>query len=176
MANEYGLLLENRFKYGSEQIVARLVKRENGGEHPLGCSSDGEWLDVQKPHAYRRYDGLGLYGFVTDKEQHFIGAGEPKYRDVYEMNVHDLVAMTRTLNTVNRALTKAQVREAGDILYIFAKSLSLTFVVERIENGRAERSTYSENEWHFMTLAQGRERYRELIRQAQDKCRQRLAG
>jgi len=80
--NEYGLLLERSNNHGTSYVVARVVKREPEGKHPLGCSSAGEteYDRGTPPHMIGNHlDGLCLCGFISESDGAYIGFS-PEYR------------------------------------------------------------------------------------------------
>jgi hypothetical protein len=157
--NDYGLMLARTNLYGTEYIEVHVVRREQGRDAPLGCSGDGEsFYDSGTPKHLvgLRLDGLGMYGFVSDgKDPSFIGA-DVEYRNVYASDERKLRGMLKTIKRVNDRITKDKAYEPGDKLMAFAAALKLSFVVERI--GRAPNL-----DWRYMSIVEGRNRYRDLI-------------
>ena len=172
-ANDYGLLIEKINRYGTDHIEARICRREDGKDYPLGCSSDGERFfsdNVPKHLIGTMLDGLGMYGFVTDgKDPAYIGY-DIEYRDVYAMSERKLGAMLKTIKRVNARVDKDQAREAGDKFMALANVLKLSFVAERIgPRGPA-------SQWRWMTIAEGRNRFRDLIEQTVAEMQARNKG
>jgi len=159
MKTEYGLMLARTNFYGTEYIEVHVVRREEGRDAPLGCSGDGEqFYDSGAPKHLigLRLDGLGMYGFVSDgKDPAFIG-NDVEYRNVYAMDERKLRGMVKTIKRINDRIQKTEAREPGDKLMAFAAALKLSFVVERI--GRAPNL-----DWRYMSVVEGRNRYRDLI-------------
>ena len=171
---QYGLLLRRRFEYGTEYVEAYLVSRENGKDYPLGCASDGEnQFDREVPkHVHGlQLDGLGMHGFVSDfDEPTFIGH-EVEYRSVFSIDQPKLARMSRTIKRVLTRIRKDEAHEPGDRLVALADALRLSFVAE--QTGKNRSSTYAENDWRFMSIPEGRDRYRQLIAEATAEVRQR---
>jgi hypothetical protein len=166
---QYGLLIERNSDHGTERIIARLVRREDNQDHPLGCNSRGEsdiWSASSKPyHWSRQYDGLGMFGFVSDISNEFRYIGfEPEYRDAYAIDLRTATRMVKTLTVVQRAIAKAAAYEPCDQFAAMANGLRLDFVVEK--KGNRLGSSYSDHEWRFMTIPEGRNRFRQLIAEA----------
>lgn len=170
---EYGLLLQRENRHGTDYVVARIVRRD--GESPIGCSTDGEreW-DGEVPKHLRgtHLDGLCMHGFVSDfGDCDYIGF-EPEYRDVYAVDLRKAQAMAKTIKRVVAQQERDKAREPGDVLASFAKALKLGFVAKR--RGPNKGSSYSDNEWNFMSIAEGRNEFRHLINEARTELRERL--
>jgi hypothetical protein len=158
--NDYGLLIEPINRYGAEYIDARVVRRDPKYEHPIGCPSDGDvFLGYGTPKHLLGLvlDGLGMYGFVTDgNDPTFIGT-EIEFRETYGINEPKLRRMLKTMRRVNARIAKDQAREPGDKFTSLAAALKLSFAVERIARRGDGR------DWRWMSIAEGRNRYRALI-------------
>jgi hypothetical protein len=169
---EFGLILERHNHYGTEYVVARLISRE--GDHPKGCSSDGErsWDgDVPKHLRDMQLDGLSLHGFITESDCAYIGF-EPEYRDVYSVNLPKAERMAKTLRRVIKRQRQDQAREPGDVMMSLANALKLSFAVKRI--GKLQARDYADNDWNFMSIAEGRNAFRQMIDEAIAEMRVRL--
>lgn len=167
---EYGLLIERAVNYGTEYVTAHVVRREPNRDHPLGCNGDGidEWSKDEPKHLRGlALDGLGLYGFVSDTDCAYIGH-DLEYRDVYAMHLPKLERMARTMRRVLARIRKDAAYEPGDKFAAICAALKLAFVVERTTPcGQANP------EWRWMTVAEGRNRFRTLIDAAQAEARER---
>jgi hypothetical protein len=158
---EYGLLLNTVSEYGTPYIKVSVVSRESGKDHPLFCDSDGEMEhnpDVPKHMQGLLLAGLGLYGFVTDATTTSFIAGEPEYRDIIAVDLRRSERMVKTLTRISARMHKDRAYEPGDQFSALAASLKLTFAVEQVASGGNIR-----REWRWMSLAEGRNRYRDLI-------------
>ena len=168
--DEYGLLLDRSNNYGTEYITAHVVRRrEEDGDRPLGCSGDGELFagyGCPKHLLGLVVDGLGLYGFISDSDGTYIGGGV-EFRDVHAIDQSKLERMVKAIKRVNARIEKDQAREPGDKLMAFAKALKLTFVCERIGERRRDP------EWRFMSIEEGRNRYRAKIEEAVEEIKAR---
>lgn len=156
---EYGLLIERVNRYNTERVIARLVSRENGS--PIGCRSP----DYDNPW---HFDGLAIDYFIYVSEYnkepaHALG-GTPRYENVYSIELNDARKMASTLGKVAKQLERDEAREPGDIFVSLARALKLSFAVEM--RGESVSSTYADNKWRFMTIAEGRNRFRQLIETA----------
>jgi len=159
MKSEYGLMLSKSNHYGTEYVEVVVCRREEGRDGPLGCSSDGEMFydsGVPKHLAGIVLDGLGMYGFASESiDSAFIGH-EVEYRNVYAMSEGKLQRMLKAIKRVNDRIRKDEAWEPGDKFVAFAKALKLSFVVERIgKPGNID--------WRYMSVTEGRNRYRALI-------------
>ena len=160
--DQYGLLIERVIRYGTEYIEVRVARRDDSHEYPIGCPSDGDnfyGYGTPKHMLGLVVDGLGMYGFVSDgefREPDFIGA-EIEFRDVHSAGVTKLNAMLKALKRINARVEKDEAREPGDKFMALAKALKLSFAVERIKrNGDSD-------DWRWMSVEEGRNRYRALI-------------
>ena len=161
--DQYGLLIEKVIRYGTEYVEVRVARREERYEHPVGCPTDGaEFLGYGTPKHMLglMVDGLGMDGFASESgEPSFIGS-EIEYRDVHSVAERKLMQMLKTIRRVKTRVEKDQAREPGDRFMALARSLKLSFAVERIKrNG-------NEQDWRWMSVEEGRNRYRHIIEEA----------
>jgi hypothetical protein len=163
--DQYGLLIERVNRYGTEYVEVRVARREDRYDHPVGCPSDADnFLGYGCPKHMLGLvvDGLGMYGFVSDgefREPDFIGA-DIEFRDVHSAGEAKLTAMLKALKRVKARVEKDEAREPGDKFMALAKSLKLSFAVERIKrNGDSD-------DWRWMSVEEGRNRYRANIESA----------
>jgi hypothetical protein len=161
--DEYGLMIDRVNKHGTEYVEVHVVRRrEADGDVPLGCSGDGEFYagyGCPKHLLGLVVDGLGMYGFVSDSDGQFIGGGV-EFRDVYAIDARKLGNMLKAIKRVNARIEKDDAREPGDKFMAFAKALKLSFAVHRIGDRRPNP------EWRFMSIAEGRNYYRQMIEAA----------
>jgi hypothetical protein len=164
-AEEYGLLIEPVQRFGTEYIEVRVVRRDPEREYPIGCPSEAEMFyssGVPKHLLGLVLDGLGMYGFITDGKDPAFIAHDIEFRDVHSSGESKLKAMLKAIRKVKARVEKDNAREPGDKFMAFAASLKLTFAVERIKrtgNGDPDN-------WRWMSIAEGRNRYRDMIEQA----------
>jgi len=163
--DDYGLLLERVNRHGTEYVEVHVARREKARpDVPLGCSGDGEYYlgyGCPKHLLGLALDGLGMYGFASDSDGHFIGH-DVEYRNVYASGERKLKAMLKAIKRVNARFDKDKAYEPGDKLVAFAKALKLSFVVERIGPPRRDP------EWRWMSIEDGRNRYRNLIHEVSE--------
>ena len=161
--DEYGLLIDRVNQYGTEYVTVHVVRRrEKDGDVPLGCSGEGEVFKGYGCPAHLlglALDGLGLYGFVSDSDGSYIGH-DVEFRNVYASAEHKLARMLKAIKRVNARIDKDQAREPGDKFVAFANALKLSFAVTRIGPPRYGA------EWRFMSIAEGRNCYRQMIEAA----------
>ena len=160
---EYGLLLRRDNRYGTDHLSMEVVRREEGRDGPLGCSSDGEssWeKDVPKHLIGLQLDGLTCDGHASRdyKSLGFIGF-EPEYMNVYSATLPKLERMRKTLKKVLAAKDKDKAYEPGDLLASIANVLKLSFVVVKRDNPRDPDG----RQWDYMSVAEGRNCLRRLI-------------
>jgi hypothetical protein len=164
--DQYGLLIERSNHYGTNYVEVRVVRRrDEDGDVPLGCSGDGEMIKGYgcPDHLLGlALDGLGMYGFVSDSgDAAFIG-DNVEFRNVYASTETKLARMLKAIKRVNARIEKDDAREPGDKFMAFAKALKLSFAVHQI----GERRTNVTPEWRFMSIAEGRNYYRQMIESA----------
>jgi hypothetical protein len=161
--DEYGLVIEPVNRYGTEYIEVRVCRRSDEHEHPIGCPSDGDMFagyGTPKHLLGLVVDGLGMYGFISDSGEPSYIAHEIEFRDNHAMDERKLNGMLKAIKRVKARIEKDQAREPGDKLMSLASALKLSFVVERIKrHGNAD-------DWRWMSVAEGRNRYRALIEEA----------
>lgn len=164
--DQYGLLIERTNHYGTNYVEVRVVRRrEEDGDVPLGCSGDGEWVlgyGCPKHMLGLAVDGLGMYGFVTDGKDPAFIAYDVEYRNVHAFDERKLGRMAKAIKRVNARIEKDQARDPGDKFMAFAKALKLSFAVVRI----GERRPNVTPDWSFISIAEGRNRYRQMIDEA----------
>jgi hypothetical protein len=170
--DEYGLLIDQRNYYGSEYVEAYISRREKDGDHPLGCSGDGETMPGYGCPNHLlglALDGLGIFGHISDgKDPAFICHGV-EYRNVYASDERKLARMLKAIKRVNARISKDEAHEPGDKLMALAKALKLSFVVKRIGPARPNP------DWNFMSITEGRNAYRRMIEEAVETARKRVA-
>jgi hypothetical protein len=164
--NTYGLLLETVNRYGSTYVMARMVLREDGCAYPMNCSYDGEssaWGRAPGHMEGHQLFGLCMDGFISDTQFDHLGY-EAVYRDIHTADLVKMRRMTKTLSKVVARVHRDKATEAGDYLVAFCKALKLDFVVEM--EGTDKGSSYAANQWHWMSIEAGRNRYRQKISEA----------
>lgn len=159
----YGLVISREQRHGTEYVSARIVAREEGSYHPLGVGQSYEWpkhlegLDI---------DDLGMDGFISDlNDNQFIGH-EVEYRQVYSINASKARRMAKTLDKINRYIDAEKAYEPGDKLVAFAKVLRLEFIAVATTKSAGWR--WADRNWLFMSIGEGRNRFRELITEARE--------
>jgi hypothetical protein len=68
--------------------------------------------------------------------------------------------MAKAIRKVNAKIEKDEAREPGDKYMALAKALKLSFAVERIKR------VGNSDDWRWMSVEEGRNRYRALIEEA----------
>lgn len=164
MQNTYGLLLRTEIKHGSEYLIAELVKREGEYPAPRNCS-DGLFSEDGRPKYLEPLHlcNLRMQGFLSTYEPFDFLGFEPGYYNVYSINEHSAKRMARTLKLVNDRIRKDCAYSAVDCFVALCSALRLSFVVECRD--ATQRSSYDDNQWHWMSIAEGRNRYRQMIEQ-----------
>src|SRR3954469_9955707 len=169
--DEYGLLIEPVNRYGTEYVEVRVVRREDGREGPLGCSGDGEAFygyGCPKHLVGLSLDGLGMYGFVSEGKDPAFIAADVEFHNIYGAHATRLKRMLKAINRVTARIRKDNAgRDPGDKFMSFAAALKLSFAVVRNTPGR-------DSDWTFMSITEGRNRYRDLIDKALAKAKEKL--
>lgn len=169
----YGLYLERENSHGTEYVGAKLIAREDGRDYPVGVSD--LWLtDPPKHLAGLALDGLTIRGFISESNDlSFIGY-DPEFRDIYSVDLPTARKMVKTLDKVTKRRRADNAYEPGDTLVSLAKALKLDFVVTR--RGRARGSSWSDADWNWMTITEGRNRFRDMIEEARNDVKARKAA
>ena len=173
--DQYGLLIERVIRYGTEYVEVRVARRDDEHEYPIGCPSDGEHTlgyGTPKHMLGLVVDGLGIYGFVSDgefRDPDFIGA-DIEFREVHAISERKLKSMAKAIRKVNAKVETDEAREPGDKFMALAKALKLSFAVERIKRNS------NEQDWRWMSVEEGRNRYRALIEEAVKEAVERKAA
>lgn len=161
----FGLLLErsdDRAGYGISRTIrvrAALMRRDQGHDHPLNPPSYS--YDLPKHLQGMTLDDLAARGFVSDLDGNpFIGF-EPGYYGRYCTELHDAERMVKTLKHIHRRFEKDAAYTAVDQFVSLCATLRLEFVVERADDYAS--SSYCDNNWRWMSIAEGRNRYRQMI-------------
>jgi len=160
--NTFGLMLRKVNRYGTDYVIAELVRREDDHHAPRNASDMFNW---ERPKHLQgcQLENLVMEGFLTDPSQYgsrFIGY-EPRYRNVYSA---DLVASERMAKTLRKIYNRARKDEAQTPEHWFmalCSTLRLSFVVECASEYPA--SSYDDNKWNWMSVNRGRNRYLQLI-------------
>ena len=169
--NEYGLMIEPVVRYGTEYIEVRVCRRDPEYAHPIGCPSDGDsFVGYGTPRHLLGLvlDGLGMYGFITETGEPDFIAYDVEFRDVHSANLQKLGRMQKALKKVMGQIYKECASQPGDKFTAIATALKLSFAVERIVHG----NRYGED-WRWMSIPEGRNRYRELIEDKVSAARER---
>jgi hypothetical protein len=131
----FGLMLEQCNSYGTERLTVRVMKREEGKNHPLNVSGSiwGSAEDCVR-------DALVLEGYVSDSNAKFY-LHEVCYRDVHSIDLRRVGFMQSMLTRIGKALTKAEAREPGDMFVAFAKAIGATWLCQPSGRTRVFRRT-----------------------------------
>ena len=161
----FGFFLERNNRHGTEHITARVVPRENGNHHPLGVGFDWNWPKGMY------LDGLGIDGFVSDSNDGDYIGHSPEYRDVYSVGMSNAPKMVKTLKAIWKRIDKDAARDPGDMLLSMGKVLGLTFVVVAVSHRPG--GAWSDQDYRWMSLGEGRNEFRALIEAAKNDVRAR---
>jgi len=81
-------------------------------------------------------------------------------RDTHAITEATLARMLKAIKRVKARVEKDEAREPGDKFMALAKSLKLSFAVERIKRNS------NSDDWRWMSVEEGRNRYRAMIEEA----------
>lgn len=159
----YGLLLRHHRSHGYDDVVAEIICRrtEDGIEQSSPRNPSGTSYNTPKFYQGLHLEGLSLRGFYSSYGECEFILDRPAYRDVYKVDANTAEAMLRTLKLIGKRIDADDAREPADIFMSFAQALRLSFVVECADELTA--STYDAHRWHWMSLGEGRNRYRRMI-------------
>jgi hypothetical protein len=160
--NTYGLLLRRYHEHGFECLTASLVRRE-GGHHAPRNVSDSWMDDSQRPKHLQgiALDCLVLDGHLSSVSRDTFVLGPPSFKGVHHIDERDARRLVKTLKRVNAKLNADAAYTPEDMLVSLCNALKLSFMVECRDAN--QRSSYDDNRWNWMSIGQGRNRYRELI-------------
>jgi hypothetical protein len=160
--NTYGLLLRRYHEHGFECLTASLVRRE-GDHHAPRNVSDSWGDDNQRPKHLEGFalEGLALDGHISSVSRDTFVLGPPSFKGVHLVDERDARRMVKTLKRVNAKLAADAAYSPEDMLVSLCNALKLSFVVECRDTN--QRSSYDDNRWNWMTIGQGRNRYRAII-------------
>lgn len=158
---KYGLQILKQSECGTGHIEVRICTRDPDKDHPRPCDSPGEsaYPGVpEKMYGLMLY-GLTLSGFINllDDSLPFVNE-ELKYHQMHPLSSWRLEKMMRTLQRIEKRMTKDRACTPGERFNSLAASLNLTFAVERLTP-----LTSREQEWRWMSLEEGCKRYLEVI-------------
>lgn len=159
MQNTYGLLLRRYTEHGYQCLSAQLMRRE--GDHHAPRNISDEWSMLERPKHLEglALEGLGMEGFVGSGNS-FIGY-EPTFKQVNSITQRKACRMLKTLKKINARIAADASQTPEDVFASLCRSLRLSFVVE--SRDRYGSSSYDDNSWQWMTVGEGRNRYRHLI-------------
>jgi hypothetical protein len=152
----YGLLIRTVHEYGMRKVIVEVLRRNAGESHPINCHGD------RAADKLRRAD-LTLYGWVSDYTGKF-SLMEPCYLAPHSVEAADARAMVKTLDKINAAIAKAEAREAGDVFIALAKAVGAQWIAEP---RRDKYCSYSDTEWYWRSLGDGRDAFRRKIAEAE---------
>lgn len=151
MKRTYGLQVEYiRRPYGTNQIVAKVLAREDAAASPINCSNEGERSIWGAP---KHMEGLMLNtlqvrAFFSDDNKR-VGDPAVEFADVYYTDIRKARAMVRTLSRVETAMRSANwPTEHGDVVQAVIKALKLDWCV--ICTHAVPNSSYSMSQWKFV--------------------------
>lgn len=164
-----GLMVQRVTLHGSEYVWATVMQRRKGQDHPLGVG--GSWYSHEgKPYL----EGLRLGGHVTDFSDgaRFVSHGFGYY-EIHCVELPKAKAMAAVLTKISRQCQKDDAHEHGDVFMSFARAVGAHWVAFPVK-GRVQSGDWSNTTWLWRTVAEGRNTYRDLIRDAVAELQERL--
>lgn len=159
--NTYGLILRRYQEHGYECLTAELIRREGDHHAPRNISDDWSMLERPKHLVGLALEGLCLDGFVNSTDRHSFVCGGVMFKGVHQVDENRARRMLKTLKKVNTKISADSSYTPEDQLVSLCHALRLSFVVE--SRDRYGASSYDDNSWRWMTIGEGRNRYRQLI-------------
>jgi len=162
----YGFLIEEEKFADCPSVVARVLVREPGKSesYPINPRSEGEdeiW-DAPKKTAGLALQSLEVRCWAnTDPKMGYFHGPDVRFDNARFVDERLAKRLFATMSRVNRAIRKANAREAGDVLMAVGKAIGAEWYVKRI--GKPKGSFYSEERWEFCPLVEGREEYRRQV-------------
>jgi hypothetical protein len=141
-------------RFGTDYIVCTPMRVHGSEAHPSNLS----WTSFGD--GGKEYADLELSAYVSDDGRYTHLCG-PEYRTVHSVDMRHAETMVKVLGRIGKAIAKAEAHEAGDVFMAFARCIGAKRIVWHPEGQRA--SWLRDFEWHFETLAGGRDRFRRLI-------------
>lgn len=164
----YGLLLRRYSQHGYDNIALTLVERRTvdgvEADAPRNPSSS---YDLPARYRGLRLEDLGLEGWFSTYAPHDFLCDGAAYRGVYKVDANTAASCLRTLKLIDKQIERDASCEPADILASLCAALRLTFVCEQVDDRPA--GFYAAHEWRWLTVGEGRNRYRQLIREGQEK-------
>jgi hypothetical protein len=152
--NTVGLMINLKESYGTTTIRVNAMIRGKGFAFPTNPSGS-DWSDE------RELDGLCLDGYVSEYDGKF-NIIDVSYIDVHSVTLSRAKLMAKMLDKVKNQIAKDESREAGDVFQSFAKAIGATWFVEPKEDLPRSYS-YSEMQWYWRSVGEGKEVFRRLI-------------
>lgn len=165
---EIGLYISrhrNTYDNGAIVITVSVVRKSDDGESIRNVFS-GNWDWGQRaPVRVRKFEfanlGMGGQVYHSNTGAKELIAFEPRYRDVFSVELPEAERMLKTLKALNRAIDRR--RKADDVpmspagmLSVFARFVGAKFIVYRDDaaHGIGGRS-YDAVEWNFSSVRDG---------------------
>lgn len=165
----YGFAIEEDRFADCPSVVAKVLARGPDGNDkpepfPINPRSEGEdaiW------GATRKADGLALasleirYWANTDSKLGYFHGPDVRIDNARFIDERLARRLLKTMTRVTAAIRKTNAREPGDVLMAVGEAIGAEWYVKRI--GKPHGSFYSDEEWEFRPLVEGREEFRALV-------------
>jgi len=173
----YGALIEACEEYGTQYIIVRLLVREGEAHHPInGRDIESDIWDAPKHMVDMTVNGLALRGHYFEHHEggYSLIGFQPAFMNRYSCEEKEIASMLKTIKKVNRQIEKDASTEAGDVYWSLCKALRLDWAVRCTEMSGC---SYQYSTWEWMTIGEGREYLRDLIKEhtPQSKAREEAA-
>jgi len=168
--HEFGLTLERSNDYGTENVIVRVVQRDDSGygvESPSYCGYSKWSENVDEYYHDTILYGLQIKSFVSNRDEYRLIGLWPEYQGsgYSTFSLTDVEKMHKTLRLVQKRLDKDRSIEPGDILMSLMNALRLTFVAVK------RKTTTNDEYYSFYSQVDAKNEYRRMIAQAQHDAR-----
>lgn len=151
-------------KSGADYIMATPMKVQDGETWPSNLTY-GSW--EPNPELSRQYADLSLQLFISDFDGRATSQGI-EYRSVHSVDALRADLMGKTLKRINKAIQKADAREAGDVLTAFAQAIGAKRFVWHAASEEG-RTWLRDVNWFWCSMGEGRNVFRRMIAEAESR-------
>lgn len=186
MSYEIGFRLAITNQHGTPYVSLRVMAREKGCNYPVNVNNSHTMSPVWNadyPVKARgfAFDGLELRSHVmlpytetttVDLSLYYkVHSLSVVVRDCYQFDVKEAQAYAKAMAKIEKAIyTQASDHEHGDVLEAAAKAIGATFVCLETTKGRG--SSFSDSDWLFMSIAEGKRTLRYKINEMERKAQE----
>jgi hypothetical protein len=164
----YGFMIDEKPWADSPAVTARIMVREGDSPYPCNPRTEGEheiWDAPKRTHGLLLND-LIIRTYLSGPK---IVAGRAMVIgpsiEFGSINYVDAKLAERALNTlkrIERAITKGNSHEAGDVIMAIAQAIGAEWCVQRLSDGPPSFS-YAQDQWRFAAVSEARDTYRKAV-------------